>query len=134
MTLYPLYREVCEQYSYIQQARKIKLLEDISQRHYKGKRLNYEQMLQHAYNILHDLKFQTVSYFDSIVHQLINLTERILNDRYLQKRYIKPPKDQLTPYGQSIRKLYGRLVRLLDDFYAIRNSHQKKAASNKPPN
>lgn len=129
MSLYPLYREVYEQYSYIQQARKIKLLEDISRRHYKGKRINYQQMLSYAYNILHDLKFETVRYFDSIVEQLIHLTERMLNDRYLQKKYISPPAEKLTPYGLSIRKLFGRIVQLLDDFYAIRNSHKSKTMS-----
>ena len=134
MSLYPLYREVCDQYSYIQQARKIKLLEDIARRHYKGRRINYQQMLSYAYNILHELKFETVRYFDSIVEQLINTTERMLNDRYLQKKYISPPAEKLTPYGFSIRKLFRRIVRLLDDFHAIRNSHKSKTASHRKPN
>ena len=132
--LYPLYREVCEQYSYIQQARKIKLLEDISKRHYKGKSLNYQQMLSYTLDILHEMKFQTVSYSDSIVEQLITLTERILNDRYLQQKYITPPEEKLTQYGQSIRKLYRRLVKLLDDFYAIRNTQRNKSGPFQSPN
>jgi hypothetical protein len=134
MALYALYREVCEQYSYIQQARKIKLLEDIAGRHYKGKRINYQEMLSYAYTVLHELKFETARYFDSIVEQLIYLTERMLNDSYLQKKYISPPADELTPYGLATRRLFGRVVRLLDDFYAIRNSHKSKTVSEKKPN
>ncbi len=134
LALYSLYREVYEQYSYIQQARKIKLLEDVSRRHYKGRDINYKQMLSYACTILHDLKFETVHYFPSIVEQLIKLTERMLNERYLQKKYIKPPAERLTPYGQSIRRLFGRLVSLLDDFYAIRNSHKGEATPEKKPN
>jgi len=134
LSLYPLYKEVCEQYSYIQQARKIKFLEDISHRHYKGARLNYKQMLTHASQILHDLKFEVALYFPNIVDQLISIVERMLNDRYLQKKYIFPDPETLTPYGQSIRKLYGRLVRLLDDFHSIRNTHRKKSIPDKAPN
>ena len=126
LALYPLYREVYEQYSYIQQARKIKLLEDIARRHYKGKKINYKQMLSYGCSVLHDLKFETARYFDSIVEQVIYLTERMLNDRYLQKKYISPPAEKLTAYGLSIRKLFGRMVSLLDEFYAIRNSKQNQ--------
>lgn len=134
LSLYPLYKEVCEQYSYIQLARKIKLLEDISRRYYKGTRLNYKQMLTNACQILHDLKFEVARYFPNIVDQLINIVERMLNDRYLQKKYIYPNPETLTPYGQSIRKLYGRVVSLLDDFRSIRNTQRNKAISDKGPN
>ena len=123
-----LYQQVWEQYSYIQQARKIKLLEDISRRHYKGRRINYKQMLYYASNILHELKFEAVRYFNSIIEQIIYITEKMVNDSYIQKRYIEPPAEKLTSYGLAIRNYYGRLVHLLDDFYAIKNINKPNKA------
>ncbi len=127
--LFQLYQEVWEQYSYIQQARKVKALEDIARRHYKGKKLNYLQMLKQASAILHELKFEAVRYFETIIEQIIHITEQMLNDSYLKKKYLTPAEDQLTPYGRSVRKLYGRTVNLLDDFYAIRKSQSVSTPS-----
>ncbi len=127
--LHNLYHEVWEQYSYIQQARKIKFLEDVRNKHYRGQKLNNLQVLQHATRILTELKFDLVQYFDSITEHAIHLGEQILNDSYLCKNYIHPRRDQLTDYGLQIRRYYGRLVRLIDDFKAIRRSRSRTAAS-----
>ncbi|MFO7800779.1 MAG: hypothetical protein R6V55_00635, partial [Desulfovermiculus sp.] len=127
--LHNLYHEVWEQYSYIQQARKIKFLEDVLNKHYRGQKLNNLQVLQHASRILTELKFDLVQYFDSITEHAIHLGEQILNDSYLCKNYIHPPRDQLTDYGLQIRSYYGRLVRLIDDFKAIRRSRSRTSAS-----
>ncbi len=124
--LHHLYHEVWEQYSYIQQARKIKFLEDIANKYYKGSKLNNLEMLKQATRILTELKFDLVQYFDSITEHAIHLGERIINDSYLCKTYVHPPKDQLTDYGLQIRKYYGRLVALIDDFKAIRRSRTKE--------
>lgn len=130
--LHQLYHEVWEQYSYIQQARKIKFLEDIKGKHYKGQKLNNLDMLKQAVRILTELKFDLVQYFDSITEHAILLGEGILNDSYLCRTYISPPQDQLTDYGQRIRTYYGRLVKLIDDFKAIRRSRSKTARSRTP--
>ena len=127
--LHTLYHEVWEQYSYIQQARKIKFLEDVLNKYYRGQKLNNLQVLQHASRILTELKFDLVQYFDSITEHAIHLGEQILNDSYLCKNYIHPPRDQLTDYGLQIRRYFGRLVRLIDDFKAIRRSRSRTAAS-----
>ena len=131
-SLHKLYHEVWEQYSYIQQARKIKFLEDIKNKYYKGRKLNNLEMLQHATQILAELKFDLVQYFDSITEHAINLGERILNDTYVYKTYIKPPKDQLTTYGVRVRSYYGRLVNLIDDFKAIRKSRSRQIQPRTP--
>ncbi len=124
---YSLYQEVLEQYRYIQQARKIKELEDLTSRKHEGKKLNYLQMLEKTVKIMEELKFQLVNYFDSIVEKAERLCETILNDNYLIQRYIKPKEDSLSEYGLKIRRLYGQLVKVLDEIKEIKKN--KKASS-----
>ncbi len=124
---YDLYQEVLEQYRYIQQARKIKELEDIAQKKYEDKKLNYLNMLERAVKIMEELKFEMAHYFDSIVEKAEALCERILNDKYLINRYVKPDDDKLSSYGLRIKKLYGQLVKILDEIKEIKKS---KRASN----
>ncbi|MFA7166304.1 MAG: hypothetical protein WC124_10775 [Desulfoplanes sp.] len=126
-----LYQEVWAIYSYIQQARKIQQLEDLSNRLFQGKRISYCEMLEHMIEIMSTLKFEIVRYFDPLVIKAIAFGDDIINSRYIQSKYITPKEDTLTPYGLSIRKLYGRLVALLDEFKAIRKSHVDKSGSAK---
>jgi hypothetical protein len=121
-SLQGLYQEVWEQYSYIQQARKVKQLEDLKDRRFKGQKINVLEMLTLAITIMQDLKFELVHYFDSLARQTAILCDFILNDRYLVATYIDPPKDSLTEYGLQVRKRYGQLVKLADDFNSIRKS------------
>jgi len=115
-----LHQEVWSKYNYIQQARKVKMLEDLQDRNYKGENISYLQMLSIFTEILNDLKFEIVNYFDNLVEHVLSLGEMILNDRYLLRNYIKKKDMELSPYGQSVRKTYGRLVSLLDEFRSIR--------------
>jgi hypothetical protein len=127
--LQDLHQEVWEQYSYIQQARKIKQLEDLKAKKYKGKKINYLKMLSYATQILQSLKFELVQYFDNLTHHTLYICDRILNDKYLLKKYIHPPKDSLSEYGLEIRKLYGHLVHLVDDLRAIQKIRTEKEPS-----
>ena len=120
--LYDLYQEVITKYSYIHQARKVRVLEDLHERSFKGERIGYAQMLSEAVELLHSLKFEIVSYFDALVSTVISIGESILGDRYLLRRYIEKPDDQLTQNGLEIKKTYGKLVTLIDDFKSIRKS------------
>ncbi|CCO24591.1 hypothetical protein [Maridesulfovibrio hydrothermalis] len=117
-----LYQEVWSKYSYIQQARKLKTLEDLKERKYRGKSVTYLEMLQIMTGILNDLKFEIVNYFDKLVETTLNIGDRVLNDAYLRRKYISCPDEELTEYGLKIKKLYGRLVMLLDEFRSIRKS------------
>mgnify|MGYP006274411137 FL=1 len=121
-SLQGLYQEVWEQYSFIQQARKVKQLEDLKDRRYKGHKINLLEALNLAVSIMQDLKFELVHYFDALARQTASLCDVILNDRYLVSTYIEPPRDALTDYGLQVRKRYGQLVKLVDDFNAIRKS------------
>jgi hypothetical protein len=127
--LHGLYQDVWEQYSFIQQARKIKQLEDLKFNRHKGRRISYLEMLQHATAILQELKFEIVKYFDSLVNNAIRISEQILNDSYLLKKYIHKPQHELTPYGQKIRSYYGQLVKLVDDLLAIRKSRRDQRST-----
>lgn len=125
INLNELYQEVFSKYSYIQQARKIRLLEDLATRVYKGKRIGYGQMLEETVELLHALKFEIVNYFDSLVDTVIKITEDILNDRYLRRTYIEPKDSELTPRQLVVRRNYGKLVSILDEFKAIRRARQE---------
>ncbi len=119
-----LYREVWSKYSYIQQARKVKQLEDLKERQIKGKKISYLEMLTSFSEILTDLKFEIVSYFDTLVEQVLFLCESILNDSYVLRTYIMKKDDELTLYGISVKKTYGRIVKTLDEFKLIRKSRR----------
>lgn len=120
-----LYQEVFSKYSYIQQARKIRVLEDLTTRVYKGKRIGYGQMLEEAVDLLHSLKFEIVNYFDSLVDTVIKIGEDMLNDRYLIRTYIEHKESELSPRQLAVRRNYGKLVSIMDEFKAIRRTRME---------
>ena len=117
-----LYQEVWSKYSFIQQARKLKTLEDLKERKYRGKTISYLEMLKTMTEILNDLKFEIVNYFDKLVETTLNIGDRVLNDSYLRRNYVSKSDDDLTDYGLKVKKLYGRLVVIMDEFRSIRKS------------
>lgn len=117
-----LHREVSTRFSYIQQARKVHILDDLAYRLHKGVRIGYRQMMLESLNLLNELRFEIVDYFPPLVDAIVNTIERILADKYLVRTYIEQPEDNLTPAGTEIRKLYGRLISLLDTFKAVRKA------------
>jgi hypothetical protein len=123
-----LYQEVLSRYRYIQQARKVRLLEELQEHTFKGERIGYAKMLSEAVEILNSLKFEIVSYFDSLVLTVISIGESMLNDRYLARNYIEKPEDQLTKNGLEIKRNYGKLVAAIDEFKAIRKTRAESAA------
>ncbi|MFN2268285.1 MAG: hypothetical protein ABR542_05740, partial [Desulfonatronovibrio sp.] len=129
--LYKLHQEVWNKYSYIKQARKIRLLRDLLNKKYSGDHINYLTMLEYTNNILNDLKFELVNYFDEIVAKAIYLSEKIAGNSYLVRTYIKDKKEKdLTDYGVDIKKQYGRLISLLDELKAIRKVKLERSFSN----
>jgi hypothetical protein len=119
-----LTQEVMQRYKYIRQARTIRCLEEIRSRHYRGERLNYARMLDEAVALLQEFKFELSVYFDDLAHTTIHHLEAILNDRYLRKNYMDKPETALTKTGLDIRRKYGKLVVLLDEYKAIRKMHK----------
>ena len=119
-----LHQEVLARFSYIRQARKIRLLEELGRRRLRGERIGYLRMLEESVSLLQELRFETVNYFDQIVDTALFHCEAMLNDRYLVKSYIERPEEGLSRAGLAIRKQYGRLVQVLDEFKAIRKIHR----------
>lgn len=117
-----LYQEVCSRLSYIQQARRVRMLQDIVGRVYKGRRISYREMSREAVALLNELQFELVNFFPDLVDAAIKSVETVLHDRYLQRAYLTPPEGSLTPQGKEIRKNYGRLVSILDSIKAVRKS------------
>ena len=127
--LHKLYQEVWKKYSYIKQARKIRMLQDLTGKKYAGEKLNYLTMLVHINNILSDFKFEQASYFDEIVAKIISMVEKIAGDGYLVSTYIRDKRDEdLTPYGHEVKKHYGRMVSQLDELKSLRKAKMKDAS------
>ena len=124
-----LHREVCTRFSYIQQARRVRILEDLAQRKAKVGRMGYRQMMREALDLLTDLKFEIVNFCPALVDGIVDSVERILSDAYLRRTYMEPPESRLTKAGLEIRKNYGRLVSLQDGFKAVRRARTAKGSN-----
>lgn len=125
---YTLHQEVWSRYGQIQQARKVRILEDLRYRKYKGEPISYHRMLELMTEILSELKFEIVNYFDKLVVKVLIIGNDVLSDPYLIRKYVDIKEDKLSPYGIEIRKLYGQLVILLDEFSAIRKNRQSRSS------
>ncbi|MDR2603788.1 MAG: hypothetical protein LBC55_00340 [Desulfovibrio sp.] len=112
--------EALNRYTYILQARKVRMLEDLLNRNIKGTRIGYAQMLAESADLMLSLKFEIVNYFDSLVSAAIAIGESMLNDRYVVRTYIAKPESRLSQKGLEIKRNYGKLVTLIDDFKSIR--------------
>ena len=122
--MHELHHEVLAKYAYIRQARTVRYLEDIISRNYRGERLSYGRMLSEAVDLLRDLKFELANYFDPLVQSVLHNIERILDDRYLLRKYIRVPEEKLSANGLEIRKNYRRLISLWDEFASIQKSRK----------
>jgi len=124
--MYDLFQEVWAKYSYIQQARLVRHLEDIYQGRKKSTKHSRLDALKEAVALLHELKFEIVNYFDDLVSHVIYIGERILADNYLRKNYVEKKDTDLTPYGQNIKRQYRKLVALVDAFKDIRKAKRER--------
>ncbi|SMP70965.1 hypothetical protein [Desulfonatronum lacustre] len=115
-----LYTDVWSQYSYIRQARKVRILEDLTQRSRKGQPLSWLDMLQQMNDILQDFKFEIHPYFDGLMDRVVNLCERVLGNAYLNKRYVQLKEDEASVYGLRVKAQFRRLVGLVDELRGIR--------------
>ncbi len=125
-SLYVLKSELRSRFYYIQQARKLRDLEDIAQRSLRNVNLSYEAMLTEAVKVLREYKFDLFIYFEDLLTSAITLTSLILNDRYIQRTYIKKKESQLTAKGIEIKRKYGLLVQLHDDLKSIQKSQKSE--------
>ncbi len=119
-----LRQEVLARLSYIQQARKVRQLEELRYRRVRGARIGYQRMMAESVALLQELRFEIVNYFEQLVETVILHCEAMLNDRYLKKTYLDVPEEHLSPSGLSIRRKYGQLVQLLDEFKAVRKARK----------
>jgi hypothetical protein len=119
-----LYNEVWSKYSYIRQARKVRILEDLTHRSIrKGQALSWLEMLQQMNETLQNLKFEIFPYFDELVERIITLGERVLSNAYLNKRYVQIKDEEASAYGLRVKTQFRRLVGLLDEF---KNIHKQR--------
>ena len=123
-----LHQDLLSRFSYIQQARKVRMFEELALRNVRGTRISYHRMMVECVALLQELRFELANYFAPLVDTIIAHCEKILNDRYLIKNYMETSEDELSKSGQVIRKKYGQLVLLRDEFRAIRKSRRAGAA------
>ena len=124
-----LYNDVVAKYSFIHQARKVRVLEELQQRQLKGMKISYLEMLDEMLLVLNVLKFEIVNYYEAIVEAVNAIGDAVLNDSYLIRTYVEVPDEDLTAYGQLIKKRCGQLVAVLDEFRAIQRSRCSYAQS-----
>ncbi|MDR3358282.1 MAG: hypothetical protein LBN96_05435 [Desulfovibrio sp.] len=117
-----IYQEVCSRFSYIQQARRVRILEDLCQRTFRGAPITYRRMMNETVKLLNELKFEIVNFFPALVDAVIICLETILHDRYIQRTYLEKPEASLSRAGREIRRNYGKLVSLHDSFKAVRKA------------
>ena len=111
-----LHREVCARVSYIQQARRVRVLEDLRSRRYHGERLTWKRTLAIALDLATNLKFEIVNFFPELLEKALFSLDHILSDRYLVRTYIRAPEGaKQRRDSQAIRKSYGALVQASDE-------------------
>ena len=130
LDLHEFIQENLNKFSFIVQARKVRVLEEIRSRKYKDKQLSYEQMLVEAVAIAKEQRFESIHYFDTIAESTLYEINKILNNRYLLKHYIEKPDSQLTAKGLEIKKNYSKLITVKDEIAGIQKSHTKDTLYN----
>ena len=128
-----LHQEVWSRYGQIQQARKVRILEDLRYRIYRGEPISYHRMLELMTQILNELKYEIVNYFDNLVVKVLIIGNDVISDSYLQRKYVSVDEKKLSPYGQNIKRMYQLLVMLLDEFRSIRKSRISSNTSQGQP-
>lgn len=120
-----LYTDVWSRYSYIRQARKVRILEDLTLRSSKSQPLSWLDMLLQVNDILQDFKFEIHPYFDELMERVITLCERVLGNAYLNKRYVQLKSDEASVYGLRVKAQFRRLVGLVDELRGIRKQRPR---------
>lgn len=120
--LHDLYHEVSSALSYVQQARRARILEDLCRHKFRGSHIGYLKMTTEAVKLLNELQFEIVTYFPTLVDTIIDCSERLLHDNYLVRSYINTPESALSDSGREVRKNYKRMVSLLDSIKAVRKT------------
>lgn len=124
-----LYNEVLSQYSYIRQARRVRIMEDLVLRSRRSKTLSWLDMLEQMNDKLQEMKFDIFPYFSTLLDQTISLGEKVLHNRYINKRYIECRDEDNSDYGLRVKKQFGKLVGLVDGLMCIRRQRSGPQAS-----
>lgn len=117
-SLRELHLEVCSKLGYIQQARRVRVLEEVRNRRYRGEPISYKRMVQLALEVTQELKYEVVNFFPQIVENVIACLEHITSNRYLINRYVHHHENK-SRTAAEVRKGYGALVSATDDFRKV---------------
>jgi hypothetical protein len=122
-TMQELYNDVWSKYSFIRQAHRVRILEDLVLHARKTQSLSWLDMLQQMNDNLQAMKFELLPYFNELVERVIVLSDKVLHNGYLNKRYVQNKDEDSSDYGIRIKRQFGRLVGLVDELKNIRKQH-----------
>ncbi len=117
--------ELKQRYNYINQARKLRVLEEILTEENKDKKLSYYELYDKSIKILSSYKSDLSIYFEDLVSTAISLIEVLLNDRYVLSKYVNINEEKLTKKGFEIKHSYIRLQKIYYEFLDLQK--QQKA-------
>ncbi len=121
-----LVNEVNSMYAYVNQARKVRFMEDLRSRKYKGEKISYALMYSEAADLLSHFKFEITEFYENLVQAMLFHAKAMLDDHYIHKKYISRQEDALKPNGIKLKRNYGKLVVEYDNLLAIYKSKQNK--------
>ena len=90
-------------------------------------------MLTLMTQILNELKYEIVNYFDNLVVKVLIIGTDVVADSYLRRKYVNVDDAKLSQYGRDIKRMYQLLVMLLDEFRSIRKSRISSGAPQGQP-
>lgn len=114
-----LHAEVCDKFSYIQQARMANVLDELKDRKYKGTSVSYEEMLTLMLELFSSIKIEIVNFNSRLGGTILYVGKQVLGDGYLRRAYIEVEDSKLSTYGRGVRDLYDQLARLLEEMEDI---------------
>ncbi len=117
--LYFYLYELKQRYAYINQARTLRVLEEMIIEDYRDKKSNYFELYEKAIKILSNYKLDLSIYFEDLLSTATSLIEVLLNDRYILAKYINVDEEKLTARGFEIRHRHFKLDKIHKEFLDI---------------
>jgi len=77
-------------------------------------------LLQQMHDNLQEMKFELLPCFDELAARVVVLSEKVMRNGDLNKRYVQNRAEDSSDYGIRVQRQLGRLVGLVDKLKSIR--------------
>ncbi len=121
-----LYNDVWSQYYFLRQACRparptgFAFLRISSLRSRKIQAFFWLDLLQQMHDNLQEMKFELLPCFDELAARVVVLSEKVMRNGDLNKRYVQNRAEDSSDYGIRVQRQLGRLVGLVDKLKSIR--------------